>query len=99
MGFALWIDSPDSLAWAQGTHEYRPMGSAVIGITDQFRPADFRSRRRCPWRLDRAFVGLFGSLEEVNAYLRKLRKSKRSAPENNHRRAALQKQLCVSSSP
>ncbi len=28
MGFALWLD--DELAWAQGTHEYRPMGTAVI---------------------------------------------------------------------
>ena len=77
MGFALWIDTEDSVAWAQGTHEYRPMGAAVIGITDQFRGRDFRSRRRCPSRLDRAFVGLFGSLEEVNEYLRKYRASKK----------------------
>jgi hypothetical protein len=77
MGFALWIDTDDSVAWAQGTHEYRPMGAAVIGITDQFRGRDFRSRRRCPSRLDRAFVGLFGSLEEVNDYLRKYRVSKK----------------------
>jgi hypothetical protein len=76
MGFALWIDKDTSVAWAQGTHEYRPMGAAVIGVTDQFRPADFRSRRRCPSRLDRAFVGLFGSLEEVNVYLRKSRQSR-----------------------
>jgi hypothetical protein len=77
MGFALWIDTDDSVAWAQGTHEYRPMGAAVIGITDQFRGRDFQSRRRCPSRLDRAFVGLFGSLEEVNDYLRKYRVSKK----------------------
>ena len=77
MGFALWIDKDASVAWAQGTHEYRPMGAAVVGLTDQFRPADFRSRRRCPSRLDRAFVGLFGSLEEVNVYLRKSRMAKR----------------------
>jgi hypothetical protein len=24
MGFALWIDADADLAWAQGTHEYRP---------------------------------------------------------------------------
>ena len=76
MGFAVWIDSEASVAWAQGTHEYRPMGAAVIGLNDQFRSRDFRPRRQCPSRLDRAFVGLFGSLEEVNAYLRKLRTGK-----------------------
>jgi hypothetical protein len=40
MGFALWIDG--ELAWAQGVHEYRPMGAAVIGVTDRFRHRDFR---------------------------------------------------------
>jgi hypothetical protein len=95
MGFALWIDKDASVAWAEGTHEYRPLGAAVIGITDQFRAADFCSRRRCPTRLDRAFVGLFGSLEEVNVYLRKHRKSKF---ERKSRPAPLQKQLCMPSS-
>jgi hypothetical protein len=80
MGFALWIDIEASVAWAQGTHEYRPMGAAVTGVTDQFRRKDFRSRRRCPSRLDRSFVGLFGSLEEVNEYLRKYRSSKSRRP-------------------
>lgn len=70
MGFALWIDSGQGLAWAQGTHEYRPMGSAVIASTDQFRQRDFRRRRRPPADLRRSFVGFFGSLEEVNARLR-----------------------------
>jgi hypothetical protein len=73
MGFALWIDSEASVAWAQGTHEYRPLGAAVVGLNDQFRNRDFRPRRQSPSRLDRAFVGLFGSLEEVNDYLRKRR--------------------------
>jgi hypothetical protein len=77
MGFALWIDTEGATAWAQGTHEYRPMGAAVIGVNDQFRRRDFHARRRCPSRLDRAFVGLFGSLEEVNEFLRKQRASKR----------------------
>jgi hypothetical protein len=70
MGFAVWIDAEHGLAWAQGTHEYRPMGSAVIASTDQFRPRDFRSRRRLPDHLRDSFVGFFGSLEEVNVLLR-----------------------------
>ena len=77
MGFALWIDTEGAMAWAQGTHEYRPMGAAVIGVNDQFRRRDFHPRRCCPSRLDRAFVGLFGSLEEVNQFLRKQRAAKR----------------------
>jgi hypothetical protein len=67
MGFALWV--ANDLAWAEGTHEYRPMGAAVIAITDRFRARDFRPRRRCPARRERSFVGLFGSLEDLNAYL------------------------------
>jgi len=81
MGFALWIDTDEAVAWAQGTHEYRPMGAAVIAINDQFRPADFRPSRRSPSRLDRAYLGLFGSLEEVNQFLRKRRTRKRSRPD------------------
>jgi len=69
MGFAVWIDAKNGLAWAQGTHEYRPMGSAVIAITDQFRHRDFRRLRRPPAQLRRSFVGYFGSLEEVNVKL------------------------------
>ena len=71
MGFTLWIDADNGLAWAQGTHEYRPLGAAVISFTDQFRPRDFRQSRHCPSHLlDGAFVRFFGSLEEVNVYLR-----------------------------
>jgi len=69
MGFAVWIDAEKGLAWAQGTHEYRPMGSAVVASTDQFRPRDFRNTRRPPAHLRRSFVGFFGSLEEVNVRL------------------------------
>jgi hypothetical protein len=69
MGFAVWIDARNGLVWAQGTHEYRPMGSAVIASTDQFRHRDFRKTRRPPAHLRRSFVGFFGSLEEVNAGL------------------------------
>lgn len=71
MGFALWIDRRDGIAWAQGTHEYRPMGAAAISSTDQFRHRDFRPARRRPERLKSDFVGFFGSLEEVNARLRR----------------------------
>ena len=81
MGFAVWIDAPNALAWAQGTHEYRPMGTAVIARTDQFRRRDFLRDRRPPPHLKSAFAGFFGSLEEVNAHLRLERASKlRSTP-------------------
>jgi hypothetical protein len=70
MGFALWVDKNNGIAWAQGTHEYRPLGAAAISFTDQFRPRDFRQTRRRPANLQGAFLGFFGSLEEVNVYLR-----------------------------
>lgn len=70
MGFGLWIDPENGLAWAQGTHEYRPMGAAVISSTDQFRHRDFHQSRKRPRELQRSFAGFFGSLEEVNARLR-----------------------------
>jgi len=79
MGFALWIDVDRGLAWAQGTHEYRPLGAAAISFTDQFRSRDFRQTRRRPVTLHNAFVGFFGSLEEVNVYLRSGRERKRRA--------------------
>ncbi len=81
MGFALWVDTGNRLAWTQGTHEYRPMGAAVIAITDQFRPRDFHKMRRCPTCLKDSFAGFFGSLEEVNTHLRsRSRKRLRSTP-------------------
>jgi hypothetical protein len=70
MGFALWIDGGSGLAWAQGTHEYRPMGTAVIGVAGQFRHADFTRMHRRPKELEWCFAGFFGSLEEMNATLR-----------------------------
>jgi hypothetical protein len=73
MGFGLWIDLDNGLAWAQGTHEYRPMGAAVISSTDQFRHRDFRQSRKRPRVLQNSFAGFFGSLEEVNARLRRER--------------------------
>jgi hypothetical protein len=71
MGFALWIDK--DVAWAQGTHEYRPMGTAVVSATDLFRPRDFSPRRSPRPRTDDAFAGLFASLGDVNGFLRKRR--------------------------
>ena len=79
MGFALWIDN--ETAWAQGTHEYKPMGAAVIAATCQFAARDFNRYRKAPGRLHPTFRGLFGSLEEVNAYLR------RRPAEDNRQRA------------
>jgi len=70
MGFALWIDREDRVAWAQGTHEYRPMGTAAIAITDQFRHRDFSQRRCTPRHVRNSFVGFFGSLGTVNEHLR-----------------------------
>jgi hypothetical protein len=70
VGFAVWIDREGGYSWAQGTHEYRPMGTAVVSKQDQFRPRDFRQTRRRPEHLEKAFAGFFGSLEEVNVNLR-----------------------------
>src|SRR5258708_20951483 len=67
MGFALWIDESTRLAWAQGTHEYRAMGTAVIAWKDQFRHRDSQQLRRRPAHLENSFAGFFGSLAEVNA--------------------------------
>jgi hypothetical protein len=85
VGFALWIDRESDLAWAQGTHECRPLGTAVISCRDQFRPKDFRQTRRRPIHLEQAFTGFFGSLEEVNVSLR-LRSHRRLAWTPGHLR-------------
>ena len=69
MGFALWMDADNGIAWVQGTHEYRPMGTAAISYLGQFRRGDFRPDLRRPRQLDANFVGFFGSLETVNEFL------------------------------
>ena len=69
MGFYLWVD--DELAWAQGTYEYRPMGTAVISASDLFRRRDFDPRRKV--RAPGGFVGQFASLGHMNAQLQKRR--------------------------
>lgn len=69
MGFAVWIEN--DVAYAAGTHEYRPMGVAVTAANGVFRPSDFDRQRRAHGRTSGAFQGLFGSLEDVNLYLHK----------------------------
>lgn len=72
MGFYLWLDG--DLAWAQGTYEYRPMGTAVISATDLFRRRDFDPRRRPPRSRSAEFAGQFASIGHLNLQLRKWRK-------------------------
>jgi len=71
MGFALWVD--DEVAWAQGTHEYRPMGTAVIGVRGLFTSRDFSRARRAPERQDQRFVGHFASTGDLNDFLVRFR--------------------------
>jgi hypothetical protein len=74
MAFALWIE--DDLAWAQGLHEYRPMGVAIVAITDRFHRRDFRSARPAPPRGGEHYAGLFASLSDVNRRLERLNASR-----------------------
>jgi hypothetical protein len=71
LGFELYVSG--GVARAEGTHEYRPMGTAVISVTDLFRARDFNARR--PGTKDRTsdFAGFFASLVDLNDYLRRLR--------------------------
>jgi hypothetical protein len=69
LGFYLWIDG--ELAWAQGTYEYRPMGTAVVSTNDLFRRRDFSARRKAPkWA---EYIGQFASIGHVNQELMKRR--------------------------
>ena len=74
MGFALWVDK--EMTWAQGTHEYRPMGVAIISISDYYRQRDFHSKRKTPSRDRRLFAGFFASIDHMNQYLEARRKGK-----------------------
>jgi hypothetical protein len=67
MGFALWIH--DGLALAMGTHEYRPMGVAVIAASDVFTGAAFSRRRPLPPRDQPGYEGLFASIPDLNQHL------------------------------
>jgi hypothetical protein len=75
MGFYLWSDG--EVAWAQGTYEYRPMGTAVIASTDLFRRRDFDARRKVHAPRTAVFVGQFASLGHLNAQLQERRKVSR----------------------
>lgn len=68
MGFALWIRGDEAVA--QGTHEYRPMGVAVISALGVFTPRDFRRRGHALSRMDPSLAGYFASLGEMNDYLK-----------------------------
>ncbi|MCC6857449.1 MAG: hypothetical protein IT158_02755 [Bryobacterales bacterium] len=75
MGFAVWLDG--DLAWAKGTHEYRPMGVAVIAASDLFAARDFSPRRKPPSGNRAVPYGLFASLGEVNGWLIRRRSGSR----------------------
>lgn len=83
MGFALWVDT--ELAWAQGTHEYRPMGVAVIHSGGVFTGRDFRRSLRAPGRMDPRFAGFFASLGELNDWLLRRRGRPSQRLRNNSR--------------
>jgi hypothetical protein len=71
VGFYLWFDK--ELAWAQGTYEYRPMGTAVIASTDLFRRRDFDGRRKMQVPGTAEYAGQFASLGHLNSQLKKRR--------------------------
>jgi len=89
VGYALWIDG--NLAYAQGTHEYRPMGVAVIAVTDLFRRRDFDPRRKppAPRRSPTAYTGLFASLADLNHFLRSQARQKKLRSMNPHTQAII----------
>ena len=76
MGFSLWIAG--DVAFAQGTYESRAVGAAVISVTDLFKRRDFRPFNHAPSVFDRSYVGLFASLGELNAELRRRRAARGS---------------------
>ena len=67
MGFELWIGR--ELAWARGAYEYRPMGAAVIAVSDLFRARDFCPQRSLPVLAGFEDAGQFASLGALNARL------------------------------
>ncbi|MBI4873078.1 MAG: hypothetical protein HY822_00445 [Acidobacteria bacterium] len=79
MGFALWVDG--DVACAEGTHEYRPLGMAVVASSTLFGQRDFRPGRTRRPRSGRSFAGFFGSLVEVNAHLLGRRRGRKVRPE------------------
>lgn len=94
MAFVLWID--DQLAWAQGRHECRAMGAAVIAVSDRFRQRDFRIDVICPPRDAPSYVGMFASLSEVNRYLAQINRTPQRRSQGKSRRAPTRKSLLFS---
>ena len=82
MGFALWVK--DGVARAEGTHEYRPMGIAIISTTDLFRARDFRPRRSQVELPDRDFAGYFASLHHLNDFLKRQRHERTTTHPHHH---------------
>jgi hypothetical protein len=83
MGFALWIEG--DICRACGTHEYRPMGVAVISASDHFRARDFRPQSaRAPRNLS-SFVGYFASIGEMNHFLDGRKNAARAKPAGKKR--------------
>jgi hypothetical protein len=72
MGFYLWLD--DDVAWAQGTYEYQPMGTAVVAISDLFTGRDFDPKRKVKPPQTAEFAGQFASLGHLNGELEKRRR-------------------------
>ena len=72
MGFYLWLDA--DMAWAQGTYEYRPMGTAVISNSDLFRRRDFSPRHKVRPPREAEYAGQFASLGHLNSQLQKRRR-------------------------
>lgn len=84
MGFALWVEH--DTAWCAGTHEYRPMGVAVIAATSLFSARDFDGHRPPPGdRAGSSFHGLFASLVDVNSYMARRTRPKRGTPAGRRR--------------
>jgi hypothetical protein len=67
VGYNLWVD--DDLAWAQGAYEYRPMGTAVICVSDLFQRRDFSPRRKFEPPPTAQYEGQFASLGHLNRHL------------------------------
>ncbi|MBM3726771.1 MAG: hypothetical protein FJW40_15280 [Acidobacteria bacterium] len=71
MGFALWVVG--DIAYAEGTHEYRPMGAAVVSAATVVTAGDFRPHARSIVRSRRHFEGYFASLGHLNHHLKRRR--------------------------
>jgi hypothetical protein len=79
MGFYLWV--AEDLAWAQGTYEYRPMGTAVVAVSDLFTRRDFDPRRKTRPPATARYLGQYASLGHVNIALKLNRNRYRASAE------------------